>query len=213
MFWKERIESKIKDIYGYCSEFMNDIREIKDSLNIKLSAKEHFIQDCINRMNKLQLENDELRTKADKYKEDADKHYEDIGTITGLQDVIKEYECKLTDYNYLKRQNETLTEQTQQLQKSLDLAKSLIDNTNERIKTVTRQNESLQADLTELRNCFSAVLRGMYDREEIEYAALKTYRGWKFIYNNGQMTEDFSNIGEVSCSWYDGEKLDLSMNN
>ena len=127
--------------------------------------------------------------------------------------IIEDYKEKLNDYNNVKRQNELLIEQNQQLQKSLDLAKSLVEANNERIKASTRQSDALQADLTELRKCFSAVLRGMYDREEIEYAALKTYRGWMFVYNNGQMTEDFSNIGEVSCSWYDGEKLNLSMNN
>ena len=213
MFWKDRIEKKIREICELCNETQSDMRHVRNCIDNELSGKNYNIQDCIDRINKLQLENNELRAKVEEYRSDADKHYEDIGTISGLQDVIKEYENKLVDYDYSKRKIEILTEETQQLQKSLDLAKSLVESTNERIKASTRQNDALQADLTELRKCFSAVLRGMYDREEIEYAALKTYRGWKFVYNNGQMTEDFSNIGEVSCSWYDGEKLNLSMNN
>lgn len=213
MFWKERIESKIRAICELCNEFQSDIRYVRDCLDNKLSAKDYNIQDCINRINKLQLENNELMAKAEEYKSDADKHYEDIGTISGLQDVIKEYENKLVDYDYSIRKIEILTEEAQQLQKSLDLAKSLVETTNERIKASTRQNDALQTDLTELRKCFSAVLRGMYDREEIEFAALKTYRGWKFIYNNGQTTEDFSNVTKVSVDWYDGEKLSLSVNN
>ena len=186
------------------------IKRIEDKANSDVAIQEGKLSYYQNQCEKLENENGKLVSENERYKAEAE-NTKDI--IRGLNTTIEDCKQKLSDYNNVKRQNELLIEQNQQLQKSLDLAKSLIDATNERIKASTRQNDALQADLTELRKCFSAVLRGMYDREEIEFAALKTYRGWKFVYNNGQMTEDFNNIGEVSCSWYDGEKLNLSMNN
>lgn len=207
MFWKERIEREI----GSMSDDIDSVIElIKDKATSDVAMQEGKLSYYQNQCEKLENENGKLVSENERYKAEVENTK---NIIHGLNTTIEDCKEKLSDYNNVKRQNELLIEQNQQLQKSLDLAKSLIEATNERIKASTRQNDALQADLTELRKCFSAVLRGMYDREEIEFAALKTYRGWKFVYNNGQMTEDFSNIGEVSCSWYDGEKLNLSMNN
>jgi len=210
MFWKERIEREIESISDDVNSVIEGIKRIEDKANSDVATQEGRLSYYQNQCEKLENENGKLVRENERYKAEVE-NTEDI--IRGLNTTIEDCKEKVNDYNNTKRQNELLIEQNEQLQKSLDLAKSLVEATNERIKASTRQNDALQADLTELRKCFSAVLRGMYDREEIEYAALKTYRGWKFVYNNGQMTEDFSNIGEVSCSWYDGEKLNLSMNN
>ena len=210
MFWKEKIRREISSISDDVNSVVEGIKWIKDKATGDVAIQEGKLSYYQNQCEKLENENGKLIRENERYKAEVE-NTEDI--IHGLNTTIEDCKEKVNDYNNTKRQNELLIEQNQQLQKSLDLAKSLLEATNERIKASTRQNDALQADLTELRKCFSAVLRGMYDREEIEYAALKTYRGWKFVYNNGQMTEDFSNIGEVSCSWYDGEKLNLSMNN
>lgn len=210
MFWKERIEREIGSMSDDIDSVIEGIKRIEDKANGDVAIQEGRLSYYQNQCEKLENENGKLVSENERYKAEAE-NTENI--IRGLNTTIEDCKEKLSDYNNVKRQNELLIEQNQQLQKSLDLAKSLVEVTNERIKASTRQNDALQADLTELRKCFSAVLRGMYDREEIEFAALKTYRGWKFVYNNGQITEDFSNIGQVSCSWYDGEKLNLSMNN
>ncbi len=210
MFWKERMEREIGSMSDDIDLVIEGIKRIEDKANGDVATQEGRLSYYQNQCEKLENENGKLVSENDRYKAEVE-NTENI--IRGLNTTVEDCKEKLSDYNNVKRQNELLIEQNQQLQKSLDLAKSLIEATNERIKASTRQNDALQADLTELRKCFSAVLRGMYDREEIEYAALKTYRGWKFIYNNGQTTEDFSNITEVTADWNEGDKLSLNMNN
>lgn len=210
MFWKERMRREVGSISDDVNSVIEGIKWIKDKATGDVAIQEGKLSYYQNQCEKLENENGKLVSENERYKAEVE-NTEDI--IHGLKTIIDDYKKQLNDYNNTKRQNELLIEQNQQLQKSLDLAKSLVEATNERIKASTRQSDALQADLTELRKCFSAVLRGMYDREEIEYAALKTYRGWKFIYNNGQTTEDFSNITEVTADWNEGDKLRLSMNN
>lgn len=213
MFWDRKIESKIDDVGSLCYDLRSDIQEIKDGVKNKLSAKEYSILDSANLINKLRSECDDLKVRAESYKSEAEKHYEDTETISELQKVIEGYKEQLSDYEILKKQKELLTKQVEQLQTSLKLIEPIMKSQNDAIDSLENQRNILQDDVTELRQCFSAVLRGMYDREEIEFAALKTYRGWKYIYSNGVTTEDFSNTNNVEISWNNGESVKLSMNN
>ena len=213
MFWKDKIENKITSIQSNIKSIEDILELIKRKVNDDLASKEGRLNGYVENYLKVEKENEKLKSEVSAYKADADKHYEDVGTISGLQDAIEDYKSQLSDYESLKKQNETLTKQIEHLQATIKILDPLVKSQDETIGFLKEQKNTSEANLTELRNCFSAVLRGMYDREEIEFAALKTYRGWKFIYSNGVTTEDFSNTNSVEISWNNGEFVKLSINN
>ncbi len=65
--------------------------------------------------------------------------------------------------------------------------------------------------LSGLNASFAMVTQGLYDQDNIEFAAIKTYRGWKYLIHNGMQTTNFDNVKSISIYWDKGEYVTVDM--
>ena len=126
-------------------------------------------------------------------------------TIQEYKDLIKE----------LKSQNAELTENLNQKQQDhvakFDAYKNLLEieiNTN---RSVVDTNKALTSIIVTQQSSISALAEGIYNQEHIEFFALKTYRGWKYICCDGEKFTDFIDVGEVNINWKLGERVHLNI--
>lgn len=136
-----------------------------------------------------------------------------------LQEYIKSLENEreeLDDYNIeclekidkcneeIKKLNEQYkhlldgaTEYCKEVEKYKDIATKEIENSKSTVET----SKALAGIIASQQSSISALAEGIYNQEHIEFFALKTYRGWKYICVNGQQITDFNNMNVINISW------------
>lgn len=76
---------------------------------------------------------------------------------------------------------------------------------NERLK---EQNQSLIEAIESLESSFALVTQGVYNQDNIEFAAVKTYReGWRYLCYNGRQITNFDGISQISLNWDSSDKF------
>ena len=158
-----------------------------------------------------------LRVRIDELK--ADLHDEkmrniflktDNSKIDGLKEQVKELEAKVAEAEKKAREAaaKLATKEMRYdiLSKCFEAQKKLTDDATAALKVSEKS-------LEELRDSFNIVCRGMYCQDNIEFAAVKTYRGgWAFICHDGTELTDLNDAECVRIYWDRGERVNVEVN-
>lgn len=86
------------------------------------------------------------------------------------------------------------------------------------LESLRKQNDALVVENLELRSIISSleaslamVCQGLYDHEHIEFAAVKTYRGWQYLCYNGRQITNFDDIEDMRIDYTKGENLNMDI--
>ena len=162
-----------------------------------------------------------LENQIEDYKEDLKRLSDDNQKI---DEMLKEKESEITtllvdnrkaieDYNNLSKKyayekgeihkqyedllNTTNQKYNSEIEKYKDIAAKEIENSKSSIET----SKALAGVIMSQQSSIAALAEGIYNQEHIEFFALKTYRGWKYICVNGDKYTDFENINSVGITW------------
>lgn len=74
------------------------------------------------------------------------------------------------------------------------------------------ENEKLSDINKSLEASFAMVCQGLYNQDNIEFAAVKTYReGWRYLCYNGRQLTNFDDIDNLQIQYYKGERLRVDL--
>lgn len=164
-----------------------------------------------------------LNKEIDSLEDELDKVDEELKMYKGLieirnqisdshQKTIQEYKDLIKE---LKSQNAELSESLNQAQQDqaakIDAFKNLLEIEINSSRSVVDTNKALTSIIVTQQSSISALAEGIYNQEHIEFFALKTYRGWKYICCDGEKFTDFTDVGEVNINWKLGERVHLNI--
>lgn len=186
MFGKNRIidfyERKV-------SELEQDIDYYKTSLHFE----EDLTDDLRKEIEKLKVENSSL--------EERNKSLPELEKQLSKQKEVNEQYVR--DYHALASQNKVLKDAYDNTKKQLDASISnfdkLIDDTTEKDKTISS-----------LRAVVNSIANEHFDKKYIEFAALKTYRGWEYLYHDGKFV-DIENVRSANMFWDRDNRVEVNV--
>ena len=170
----------------------------------------------------------------DKYDELHSKIQELQQQVYGLDERIRKSAEKEDDYDRLQLSYDDLEEELEELREEKASAEKQAEEAKAKLTTKEKLYDILskcleaqkkltddataalkvrEKSLEELRDSFNIVCRGMYCQDNIEFAAVKTYRGgWEFICHDGTELTDLNNAGCVRIYWDRGERVNVEVN-
>ena len=158
-----------------------------------------------------------LRVRIDELK--ADLHDErmrniflktDNSKIDGLKEQVKELEAKVAEAE--KKAREAVAELATK-EKLYEILNKCFLAQKEQADDAIAASKDKDKLLEELRDSFNIVCRGMYCQDNIEFAAVKTYRGgWAFICHDGTELTDLNDAECVRIYWDRGERVNVEVN-
>lgn len=174
MFWRR----KYKMLEKMCDEETQKNIDAENTINdLRNTIKE---QD-----NKIR----ELESDVDDGIQEIEKLYAEITNIgktytEGIKESNKKYENLISTYEI-------------ELARLKDIADKEMQNT----KSATDTSKAIAGIVASQQSSIAALAEGIYNQEHIEFFALKTYRGWKYICVNGQKITDFDNVNNINIVW------------
>lgn len=177
MDWKKLFRRKstlIQDL-EYYKRVNKELEDTVKELQADNLAKHNALEELQRQVNKLAHVKDDnlcLIEKHNKEIEDLNKQYKDL-----FDTANKEY--------------------AENIEKYKDIAAKEIENSKSSVET----SKALAGIIASQQSSISALAEGIYNQEHIEFFALKTYRGWKYICVNGQKITDFNNVNIINVSW------------
>lgn len=184
-YLQEMFEKSIDELYRVnaitTTDLYNKEKEIAD-LKVQIAELEQENCSLYDQLYEY-TENNEKCTKLDSY---AKKSIDDIASIA--KDAIESCAVYNEDFYGLRSSiNDLQNEMHTSIEKS----------TNSVTESLQERNEDYQ----ELIECLHSICNGAYNADIVEFFALKTYRGWKYICHDGVSTTDFDDIKGVEVCW------------
>ena len=153
---------------------------------------------------------DELQEKLDKAEKELSlwKEQADITekTIQKYKEILEEIEIEKKEILDAKEKEH------QDISDKIDAYDKLLRSEIENSKSLVETNKVLTSIIVTQQSSISALAEGIYNQEHIEFFALKTYRGWKYICCDGVKYTDFTNAKNVSINWNQGGRVELNIN-
>ena len=178
LFWRKSTLIQDLEYYKRINKELEDTAKELQADNIskhkELERLQEYIKSLKNEKEELDDYNTECLEKIDKCNEEIEKLNEQY---KHLLDGATEY-CK-------------------EVEKYKDIAAKEIENSKSSVET----SKALAGVVALQQSSISALAEGIYNQEHIEFFALKTYRGWKYICVNGQKITDFNNVNTINISW------------
>ena len=158
-----------------------------------------------------------LRVRIDELK--ADLHDErmrniflktDNSKIDGLKKQIKELEEQVAEAE--KKAREAAAELATK-EKLYEILNKCFEAQKKQADDAIAASKEKDKLLEELRDSFNIVCKGMYCQDNIEFAAVKTYRGgWAFACHDGVELTDLNDASYVHIFWNRGERVSVEAN-
>ena len=174
MFWRR----KYKMLEKMCDEETQKNIDAENTINdLRNTIKE---QD-----NKIK----ELESDIDDGIQEIEKLYTEITNIgkiytEGIKESNKKYDTLVHTYEV-----------------ELDRLKDITDKEIQNTKSAADTSKAIAGIIASQQSSIAALAEGIYNQEHIEFFALKTYRGWKYICVNGQKITDFDNVNNINIVW------------
>lgn len=213
-------------VYGKVNSTHEDVDSVKNHLGAIESMNEEATTTILDSINNVyESLSDEIKTTdrvplmiyedLSKLQKDSTKEFADVNKklsqITWLGDKVKEI---LNDIKELRKLEESWTEVEPQVSDECDELRK----ENAALKRLNNElsaaNTKLAKSIESLDASFAMVTQGIYNQDNIEFAAVKTYReGWKYLCYNGRQLTNFDGISQISLNWDSCEKylnMDIS---
>lgn len=188
--------------------FRDDIEESLSRINAQSKEIFNFIKNVI--CERIGSAVNEIVRKVDDAKDLIIKHYNHINDIVEqiLNKVGEIYNIVGDTLHYSKSIYDSFGELVDIIKQLLEKLKTSNDiniiELNDKIKELEAENKELVASICSLAN-------GAYNSPGIEFFALKTYRGWRYICHNGNALQDIENAKGVFISWREGDYIDVEV--
>ena len=134
----------------------------------------------------------------------------DNSKIDGLKKQIKELEEQVAEAE--KKAREAAAELATK-EKLYEILNKCFEAQKQQADDAIAASKDKDKLLEELRDSFNIVCKGMYCQDNIEFAAVKTYRGgWAFICRDGTELTDLNDAECVGIYWDRGERVNVEVN-
>ena len=180
------MENKNDQIRNLKKEFESletNYRNLKNEYSSYMDRNVCKVNDYINNDNENKKLIEDLRSQLEEQKKINEKYLQDY------RDILAKNKVYLDTYLDLKQ---TMDEQ-------ISLSNKLTNANMEKDNIIASQGSVM-----------NAVLSKNYDKKHIEFAAVKTYRGWEYIYHNGKNI-DVNNVNSIRVSWDVNENVTLEI--
>ena len=185
------LNGELKNINEEIFENLEQLKKNETDHIIQLDQKDKDVRELNVRIQQLKTELNNKEKKIKTLKEQL-KQQESVN-----EKYVKDYRDILAKNQVYK---DAYIDTKEQMRTETGLANKLTESNLEKDKTIA----SLKAVL-------DAVVRQNFDKEHIEFAAIKTYRGgWQYLYHNGKIY-NVIDAEHVSIDSYAGENVKVSV--
>ena len=169
----------------------------------EISDKAEQLQEAITEMNE---EISNLKSQLKRYESENIYLNEKLRQFEDTsQRIITSINCIADDLQ--KRANQDVENRCKMLESHNVALKELYEASKKSRELFLEMLSSKNSEVEELVNCLNTLCNGAYNTNFIEFFALKTYRGWKYICHDGESTVDFDNITGVEVCWKQNGKV------
>ena len=203
--WAISIKNEIDQILAELSEKNKEFKNIHNYLIKTVDA----VIDIQGIVYNLDDNVSDIKKEAEAIRETELSAYEDIVKLsaenkkfkTKIEDIISRMEshCKSVEYiTSIEQENKKLIKENESLRiRNIELEKL---------------EKKMLSEVNSLADSFAMVAQGIYNQENIEFAAVKTYRdGWKYICYNGRQLTNFDDVESLRIDYYIGERLKMDI--
>ena len=194
------------------------IKYLSDSKDLIVEEKDREIANLKIQLAKLEENNRTLQKQIEGFC-DVEKKISKIDDyfIESINTVIDSSQQKAN--KWIQDKNKTLNDLCEVLSKQNDFLKNKNDVLSEICDGLARDGNAIKDTLTDKENecaelieCINTLCNGAYNADFVEFFALKTYRGWKYLCCDGISTIDFDDIDGIEVCWKSGEKVKVIYN-
>lgn len=192
----QEILQEVKEMYGFAREEFKNIRaSTGDIHNINLRVDTIFTR----------LDNNTILT------EKIEAQAAEIKTLKARLAEAEQENLRVVNED-LRKANEDMRKANESLREAVGTILCQKEKDDDLLGDLKSYLKTQGHNMNELTACFDAVLGGMFDHDFIEFVALKTYRGWKYIYHDGEVYGNFDDIDKITMTTTDGGKhIDLTI--
>lgn len=170
--------------YSVLQEKYKNLQKENEGLSSRYKEGNHLIDRYRTTINDNKKVISTLENQLQEQKEVNDKYVQDYRDVINRESILKDA------YKNTK----------EQMDKEIQLANKLTVANMEKDKIIDSQQAVI-----------NAMTRNEFDKDNIEFAAIKTYRGWICVYRDGKKL-DISDAEYMNVTWYkDGDSLEVTV--
>ena len=202
----QNLENALENLTAISEVTEDDIERNKLHIQKIIESSRQTIIDCLNDVkNVLLMQYEDISA----VRPDIERILHTLNAIKTWPDAIEKEKYKTIGYveNIIADSKEKIRDD---IVRFTDEIKEALSERNEllmRNEELSKRNEELEKAIESLSASFAIVAQGIYNQDNIEFAAVKTYReGWRYICYNGRQLTEFDDISDITLSWSKDEQ-------